>query len=151
MPQVIYKSQAMFRPLIPIMGPTASFEAGRIESRNGDTPFPALLSSSTTHPYRLSLQNPTLSSPVFPSRDISVIFSCAPLPSHLPSQECWVFKEIRRYSSLKINNHTLEIPDSGARVLDSEGVWRPGWRPSCLVNVASGKFYLQDSSHVKWT
>lgn len=62
--------------------------------------------------------------------------SSFPLPSHLPTQECWVFKEIRRYSSLKTKNHTLEIPDFEVRVLNSEGVWRPGWHPSCLLNVA---------------
>lgn len=67
--------------------------------------------------------------------------SSFPLPSHLPTQECWVFKEIKRYFSLKTKNHTLEIPDFGVRVLDSEGVWRPGWHPSCLLNVAFSQIF----------
>ena len=50
-----------------------SFEAGRIVSRNGDIPFPALLSSSTTHSQRLSLQNPALSS----------LHSCVPFQRYL--------------------------------------------------------------------
>lgn len=59
---VIYESQAMFSTPHSRYGPTASFEAGRIVSRNGDTPFSALLISSTTHSQRLSLQHPALSS-----------------------------------------------------------------------------------------
>lgn len=117
----------------PLWAPL-SFEAGRIVSRNGDIPFPAL-SKQLHNPLSEPSPKPRLQffTPVFPPE---ISLSSFPLPLHIYStQECWVFKEIRRYSSLKTKT-TLEIPDFGVRALWLRRNLRPGWHPSCLLNVA---------------
>lgn len=76
---MILEPQAMIKDPHPHCGsPLPPSEAGRIASGDGDTSFSALL-SCTTPPQRLSLQPPTLSflTSLFPSRDISVIFTYA--------------------------------------------------------------------------
>lgn len=107
---MIFESQAMASAHlrhVPLLPP----EAGRIVARNGDTPFSAPLSCSTLHPRRPSLHHPPQLPSLFYSLIyISVMFFRAPPSSHTHTQKCCVFKEIRRYSSLKINNRSFGDP-----------------------------------------
>lgn len=132
---VIYESQAMFRVSHSHYGP--HYPLRLAELYQGMETSPSCPSKQLHNPLSEPFSpkpRPQFSLLLCSLPEISL--SSFPLPSHLPTQECWVFKEIRRYSSLKTKNHTLEIPDFGVRALDSEGIWRPGWHPSCLLNVA---------------
>lgn len=125
-------SQAKTLAYLHLGPPPTPSETGRIVAGNGDTPLMCPSQFLYTSNSEAFSSTPLLLSLFYFPIYISVILFYAPPPLYTHTQQFWVFKEIRRYSSLKTSNHSLEIPDLGVRVFNSEGIWRPRWCPSSL-------------------